>query len=458
MARTKVLKCSRYVIFSPIFMSPKSESLRQIAFSTFSGEWYVFDPTTADMLANSEISSLPELLVAQLIKDRFLVADGEDEIAHVLSQNTYQDVTSEEYILTLMPSAFCQMGCSYCGQSHSKTHMNTDIHEAILRFVRNQFLNRTYRNMNVTWFGGEPLTGIAGIRALTPHLRDICAEASARFRASVITNGLLLTPQMINELYHELGVRRLQVTLDGPREIHDRRRSLKNGTGTYDKIMDNLRTYAQDPIPDLQLHIRVNVDANNSLHLQELIQNIIDANLVRAITKLYIASVFEWGNGGGQHTLPNTEFAEVELKFLRYLRSHKIPVEYLPERTTHTCPTYYRDDSPLIDPRGNLYSCYEYPLARDSDDTPIGRSGDVFAGTNETKLQNQVQLPILMSEIANDPDDCLNCNMLPVCGGTCEPYRLNGRKQCPGYKYNLGERLILAYEGLEESSFNDVNS
>jgi uncharacterized protein len=447
------LKCSRYVVFSPLFLTVKGD-LRQIAFSTLSGAWYALDSTSAAALSSGDLASLPQPLVTQFMEDKLLVLKTENEIANLLAQDSKKDASSDDYILTLMPSSFCQMRCSYCGQSHGKTHMSTTVQDATLRFVRGQFLSRNYRNMNVTWFGAEPLAGIGAIRKLTPPLRDICREAGARYAAYVITNGLLLTPRTSDELCHELGVLRIQVTLDGPRETHDRRRMLKDGTGTYDRIMANLREYARAPIPELQLHLRVNVDAKNVLNLGDLVSEILDAGLNRAISNVCLASVFDWGNGGGGDALPDAAFARAELEFLRQLQSLKVPVDFLPERATHACPPFYRDDSPLIDPCGNLHSCYEYPLARDTDSVPLGRSGSVFTGINTTKAQNRARLPELISKIASDPDDCLNCSMLPVCGGTCEPYRLRGRKRCPGYKYNLGDRLLLAYEEITKGDVN----
>jgi uncharacterized protein len=443
------LKCSKYVVFSPPFQAPDTAEVRRIAFSTFSCAWYALDPVTADALARSDVDHLTALQISHFVADRFLVPRTQDEVSSLLAENEQQDLANRDYMLTLMPSAFCQMACIYCAQHHRSLHMNPSVRAATVEFVRAQFTSGTYRNMHVTWFGGEPLTGIGAIRALTPRFQEICDKAGACYGAYVVTNGLLLNPQLVQELFHDLGVRRLAITLDGPREIHDKRRYQKNGSGTYDAIMKNLRGYAENPIPELQLEIRINVDAKNVSGLGTLVRDIIDAGIVPAITKLYVHSVFEWGNGGGRDALPDSDFATVEVEFLRLLVALKIPVQLLPTRATHACQIYYRDDSPLIDPTGNLHSCKEDPLARDSDTSPYGRTGSVFSGVDGTKGGSRTRLASALPVWRNDPNDCLNCNMQPVCGGGCEPWRDSGRKQCPGYRYNLGERLVLAYQVLK---------
>jgi uncharacterized protein len=193
------LVVSRFVIFGP---EVKDEGdTRQIVYSTASGEWLLLDRRTAASLQRREIQALPQYILQRLRSYGFIVPASEDEIAEVLQSNEYATENSDYYVLTLMPSSYCQMGCTYCGQSHGTAHMRQDVQDATVEFVRKQFRARSYRTMDVTWFGGEPLTGIAGIRALTPRLMQIAKDGTASYNSSVITNGLLLSEGMLNELY-----------------------------------------------------------------------------------------------------------------------------------------------------------------------------------------------------------------------------------------------------------------
>ena len=93
--------------------------------------------------------------------------------------------------------------------------------------------------LSVAWFGGEPLVGMPVIESLSQRIIALCKEKNVQYSASIITNGYLLTKEVAEKL-KEYHVRSAQITVDGPKEIHDTRRPMANGQGTYDVIMEHL--------------------------------------------------------------------------------------------------------------------------------------------------------------------------------------------------------------------------
>ena len=89
----------------------------------------------------------------------------------------------------------------------------------------------------LVWWG--TFDWYAGYRGTFQELIELCEEKEITYSAGIITNGYLLTKENAERL-KECQVGRVQITLDGPKEIHDVRRPLVNGNGTYDIIMKNI--------------------------------------------------------------------------------------------------------------------------------------------------------------------------------------------------------------------------
>jgi uncharacterized protein len=85
------------------------------------------------------------------------------------------------------------------------------------------------------WYGGEPLLAIDTIDYLTQEFLKLCGD-KVKYTAAMVTNGYNLNKDNVNRL-KKLKVKRVQITIDGPKIIHDERRKLSNGKGSFDKII-----------------------------------------------------------------------------------------------------------------------------------------------------------------------------------------------------------------------------
>ena len=96
----------------------------------------------------------------------------------------------------------------------------------------------------LTFFGGEPLLNLPV--ALLPRRAAVARvrrRAACAMLINIITNGLLLTPEMVDRLT-PFGLNGVKITLDGDRDTHNRMRPLRGGQGTFDRIIDNVREVA----------------------------------------------------------------------------------------------------------------------------------------------------------------------------------------------------------------------
>ena len=95
----------------------------------------------------------------------------------------------------------------------------------------------------LTFFGGEPLLNLPVMYALSERLWHASNRVGTPVSISIITNGLLLTEEVVDEML-PYGFKGAKITLDGDRDTHNRLRPLRGGQGTFDRIIENIRRVA----------------------------------------------------------------------------------------------------------------------------------------------------------------------------------------------------------------------
>ena len=140
--------------------------------------------------------------------------------------------------LNILTTEECNFRCTYCYEAFARGTMSEDTQMQLIRFVEEKIGMRD--GLIVSWFGGEPLEGIEVIRRLSLAFMNICKQKKKVYFAGITTNGYLLTEEIVRELkkYH---VVEYQITLDGLPEDHDKQRVLKDGSGSAERIIENLR-------------------------------------------------------------------------------------------------------------------------------------------------------------------------------------------------------------------------
>ncbi|HLO78352.1 MAG TPA: radical SAM protein, partial [Magnetospirillum sp.] len=129
----------------------------------------------------------------------------------------------------------CNLACSYCYKEDLSTpvHGNRMDFATAARAVDLTFEAAAQRpSVNVVFFGGEPLTNVALIRQVVDHAEARARETGKRIDFSLTTNATLLNDELVDYFQaHRFG---LTISMDGPRDIHDRHRRTIGGHGTYD--------------------------------------------------------------------------------------------------------------------------------------------------------------------------------------------------------------------------------
>ena len=132
----------------------------------------------------------------------------------------------------------CNLNCSYCFASQGKYHgeravMSFEVGKQALDFLVAN--SGTRRNLEVDFFGGEPLMVFDVVKQLTAYARSIEKAAHKNFRFTLTTNGMLIDDEVIDFCNREMS--NVVLSLDGRKEVHDRYRVDYAGKGSWERIV-----------------------------------------------------------------------------------------------------------------------------------------------------------------------------------------------------------------------------
>lgn len=140
----------------------------------------------------------------------------------------------------------CNLACKYCFAGKGeydgpKGLMSFETGKRALDFLVEQ--SGTRHNLEVDFFGGEPLLNWDVCKKLVEYGRSIEKKYNKNFRFTVTTNGVLLNDEIMDFCNKEMG--NVVLSLDGRKETHDRLRITRKNTGSYDMIIDKFKKFAQ---------------------------------------------------------------------------------------------------------------------------------------------------------------------------------------------------------------------
>ena len=146
------------------------------------------------------------------------------------------------FAATVVLTLDCNLACPYCFEDHFRGNhaMSGETARLLIDYVKREQIDRG-RDVEVRFYGGEPLIALSRLKEIARPLLDAATSAGTRFSCSLVTNATLLTRPIVEELL-PLGLTSAQITLDGPPEIHNRQRPFVSGGGSFSAILNNLRS------------------------------------------------------------------------------------------------------------------------------------------------------------------------------------------------------------------------
>ena len=230
-----------------------------IVLDTCSGGIHVVDDVAYDIIALYEDTEkdtiLSEMKKKYVGKDEITVADVEEcyeqvkslaESGKLFAKDTFEPMADKLKqktagvikALCLHIAHTCNLNCEYCFASQGKYHgeravMSFEVGKRALDFLIEN--SGTRHNLEVDFFGGEPLMNFDVVKELVAYARSIEKEKGKNFRFTLTTNGLLIDDDVIDFANRECA--NVVLSLDGRKEVHDRYRVDYAGNGSWDRIV-----------------------------------------------------------------------------------------------------------------------------------------------------------------------------------------------------------------------------
>ncbi len=290
----------------------------------------------------------------------------------------------------------CNCACKYCFENLQSNFVDAkkkDL-EGTVRYIIDLYKQEEYRMLEIHFFGGEPVINVDGM----VYVMEELIAAGVKVKPNVITNGVLLNEDIVYRL-NRVGINSYQITLDGPKYIHDVRRPSKNGCSSWDAIMKNILFLAHT---DNSVAIRINIDNDNVQYLEEICNCFPDDFKSNPAMVIYIAPIVGCMT---QNTALETleERARTLKKAWGIIAERNLPIEIQPP-VYYPCPNDSAESAFYLDLYGNIYNC------------------GGFVGKSE-KIERSIKTKSAMFYKRNfslPQDKCFKCEFGPVCFGGCK--------------------------------------
>ena len=232
-----------------------------IVLDTASGSVHLVDDVAYDIIEMYKSRTPDEICAA--VRAKYPEVTREDvleclddiaalEAAHKLfTPDDYEELAGEYKerskvikALCLHVAHTCNLNCSYCFASQGKYHgeralMSFEVGRRALDFLVEN--SGTRRNLEVDFFGGEPLMNWQVVKDLVAYARSIEKDAGKNFRFTLTTNGVLLDDEVTEFCNREM--HNVVLSLDGRKEVNDRFRVDVAGNGSYERIVPNFQRF-----------------------------------------------------------------------------------------------------------------------------------------------------------------------------------------------------------------------
>ena len=230
-----------------------------IVLDTCSGSVHVVDEVAYDIIEMYEKTEKDEIVkkILEKYKDRDDVTEGDvldcisdieelKEDGKLFSEDTFEPMAGDlkkksagiVKALCIHIAHSCNLNCSYCFASQGKYHgeralMSFEVGKQAFDFLIAN--SGTRRNLEVDFFGGEPLMNFDVVKQLVAYARSIEKQYNKNFRFTLTTNGMLIDDDVIEFANKEMS--NVVLSLDGRKEVHDRFRVDYAGNGSWERIV-----------------------------------------------------------------------------------------------------------------------------------------------------------------------------------------------------------------------------
>ncbi len=348
---------------------------------------------------SNQLSDSTKKHIAELYLNNFIVENELNEVELFKNEYTKRVMEAQFGTVYFSPSFLCNLRCTYCiigenvNNSGSMTRMQSCIVGKSSKYVYETAVRRGIKQLDVILYGGEPMLSQSSNISFVKSLSELNQDNKLNVDYTLVTNGYSMPGNDVKGLL-DAGVKNLQITLDGPKHIHDARRMGTHGENTFDTILENLCSYYSK---FKNVVIRINVDNVNVDNICELI-DILDSKELnkKCILHFNLVDPSDYSDASGYNEETIYKFDSI----YKYAYSKGFRVAPWRRYCSMSNKMYL-----AIDPEGNVYNC----------PNNMGMSEKVLGNVCNDKINENIKL--------NLRERCASCCYVGICNGGCEVMR-----------------------------------
>ena len=342
-------------------------------------------------------AELPETAQAgegldDLIRGCFLVPETRDECRFYQSLFALVRACQKKKGVrgyTILPTLACNARCVYCyEQGMPQTSMSPETADQVFRYI---LATHGPEPVRIDWFGGEPL--------LRPDILDqICeglTKAGVPYQSTMISNGSLVTPELIGKMTGLWRMDRIQISMDGAEADYVKRKRYLQKQDDYHKV---LSAVSQMGRAGIRVTVRVNVDQENLDGLSAFLRDLDNAVTEKQFVSVYFCPLNEVRMGSGDLAVW-TRLQGIQADFRT--AGFNVSASLLGDGRFRAFHCIADSGNVVICPDGSLYACEHCPQE--------ARIGDIWNGVTDTAARDA------FCRTDRVRDNCCTCPYLPLC-------------------------------------------
>lgn len=347
--------------------------------------------------------------VDDFVKKGFVIDANTNELSILKVEYLKSKFDPKLLSVVIVPTYQCNLDCAWCYEKLTygavdSTVMNDDIQERIYRWIEKNLDG--VEKLEIFWHGGEPLLALDAVKQLGGKLKRLAEERNIQFVSKMSTNGYLFTEDVAREL-SEIGIREYKMSMDGCRENHDYRKRHKDGSATFDTILENIEKNigCVDAVD-----LRINVDKEGLPDAYELMR-ILEEKGLRGKVIPRLGKPREFADSINDASFTKEEYS-CEAAYYSLLQGVG-PKEFM--KKDCFCLTNQLNGV-IIDGHGTLFKCVS--------DTGDGQSCGKLKEDGTPEYNKYFYAHGAANPMESEP--CVKCPFLPICIGECSFDRKEG--------------------------------
>ncbi|MBD3204130.1 radical SAM protein [Candidatus Woesearchaeota archaeon] len=383
-----------------------------LMFNTLNNSTIVIDKEVLDLMeCPNSLRNKNSKIFENLVRLGFLVNDHVNEKKIFQFKYYQQRFASQKSEIMISTTYACNLACPYCfeGKHKKSEYLKEPLLFNIISFIKKISKLNNSKKLEIHLFGGEPLLNRYATFKILNLIKKWTDTQNIDFKFILYTNGTLASKNIVDKIkIYKNNIKYIQITLDGPKEIHDNQRYYKSKKGSYDKIIETLKIFKKEKIWSV---LRINIDKNNYLKIPELLDDLKSKEV--GDIPIGFGFIREMTSSCGKipHQIVNPNKVLIKLWEISLKKGFNISVK--PKTGLNYCGAF-KNSSFVIDVKGYVYKCAGLQGIKEHAIGKIDDSGNIPAlGYRYYDFLSRD--PLSMKK-------CKDCVNLPICGGGCASF------------------------------------